>query len=108
MGEYDSIIETLEQSARKLDADAGSVPTPEFRARCRARLIKATSRGRWTGRLPFSRRFTAVALAACLSLLLVIPAMAGPGGVSGTMTTVASGMRHIFGPPAGPNAFMSE
>src|SRR5690348_5858291 len=42
MNEYDSIIEALEQSVRRLDADSGSVPTPEFRARCRARLIKAT------------------------------------------------------------------
>jgi len=108
MSEYDSIIEALEQSVRRLDADAGSVPTPEFRARCRARLIKATGKGRLAKHLPVSRRFAAVALATCLSLLLVIPALAGPGGVSGTMSTVATGMRHMFGPPANPNALVSD
>lgn len=109
MSEYDSIIDALEQSARKLDADAGSVPTPEFRARCRARVIKATGKGRLAKRLPVSRRFATAALATCLSLLLVIPALAGPGAVSGTMSTVATGMRHIFvGPPANSNAFMAK
>jgi hypothetical protein len=108
MSEHDSIIDALEQSVQRLDADAGSVPTPEFRARCRARVIKATSKGHLSIRLPVSRRFAAVALATCLSLLLVIPALAGPGGVSGTMSTVATGMRHMFGPPANPNAFVLE
>jgi len=108
MSEFDSIIEALEQSARRLDADAESVPTPEFRARGRARIINATSKAHWVKRLPISRRFAAVGLAACLSLLLVIPALAGPGGVSGTMSNVASGMRHMFGPPANSNAFLAE
>lgn len=108
MSEYDPIIDALEQSARKLDADPGSMPTPEFRARCRARLVKATRQEHWTKRLPVSRRFAAVALATCLSMLLVIPALAGPGGVSGTMSTVATGMRHMFGPPPNANRLMSQ
>ncbi len=107
MSEYDSIIEALEQSARRFDADAGSVPTPEFRARCQARVIKAAGKGHLAIRLPVSRRFATVALATCLSLLLVIPALAGPGGMSGTMSTVATGMRHMFGPPSNPDGLMS-
>jgi hypothetical protein len=107
MTEFDPIIDALKQSARNLDSDAESIPTPEFRARCRAQLARAASRDSGFGRLPVSPRLAVIAVAACLSLLLVVPAMAGPG-VGGTMSTVGHGVRHMFDAPANSDQLMSD
>lgn len=107
MDEFDSIVEALEGSALRLDADPDSVVSSEFKERCRAALEQAVREPVRLRGLPVSRKIVALALAACLSGLIVVPALAGPG-VGGTVDMFSNGVRHVFGPTVDRNAVLSD
>lgn len=97
----DEILAALEGSARILDADPVAQPTPAFRARGRAALLRATL----GTRAPESRflryRLAGLGLAAFLFLAVAYPVVAGPGGVVEGVSTAASTVGHLIGLRAG-------
>lgn len=91
--EHDRVLEALARSVDRLDADPCSRLSPAFRQRARAALLMAAKHSRWPGRAWFGRRW-AVVVTGLAFLLAGMPALAGPGGLSGTVT---QSVRHVFG-----------
>lgn len=86
----DEILAALEGSARILDADPGARPTPAFRARGRAALLRA-AQGRRAPEPRFLRyRLAGLGLAAFLFLAVAYPAVAGPGAIVEGVSSAAS------------------
>lgn len=86
----DEILAALEGSARILDADPDARPTPAFRARGRAALLRA-AQGRRAPETHFLRyRLAGLGLAAFLFLAVAYPAVAGPGAIIEGVSSAAS------------------
>lgn len=100
----DEILAALEGSARILDADPDARPTPAFRARGRAALLRA-AQGRRAPEPRFLRyRLAGLGLAAFLFLAVAYPAVAGPGAIVEGVSSAASTVGQLISLRAGEQA----
>ncbi len=89
----DPVIDALERSAARLDADLLARPTPAFRSHGRAVLLRSGEPSSGGRPVSLSRRLAVAGVAVLAFGLVSMPALAGPGGFGSTFSTVAAGVR---------------